>query len=319
MMDRPNIGPRLVVWHGDHVRSRAIGLGVLLAVIIAVGCTGCSFPSVLGADKSAVESLALRRLQPGQSGGVETAAPCPAGYQNIELSPENPVEEWLAPSLRACVRATSIPDVFSVFVINAGPAVWVVDRVPQIRPDEPQRGSIKQILFREATYNSYEGIALEPADTLSFYAPGEFVLSMHLNPGLQAAWEVVSRTTDAVEERMGSSINGSLSPEHRAIIQCAQSAYEIGAQLSSNPPDGSGNLLEQVLSGASATASCRSALEDLKTEAERTNHSLPLSSEDFEVIKIGKPAVATEGESVLEEAVDVLGTASKAALKIIEK
>lgn len=285
-----------------------------IAVVLALVCASCGSDSggshttsELGSDSGGSHTTSAP--PPAVFPPVATAGNCTSSpqYAEIPLSPETVYEQWLAPTLRVCYRelpsASDGSRRFSLEVINAGPAVWVVDGFPPWGSDALNSGPEEVVLFRHASNGGSQGLAVEPGRRASATVDGNYSPRLHLDAAMQAKWETISRSVKAIEKRTKSSILNLQSPEVRAAITCGQSAYATGQKLTSiNSDTTGGELLQQVFDGVASAQSCQQAIDEAEKAAKKASLPVPLAIEDFKVTAIDGGVVAERAESSLVSA-----------------
>ena len=248
---------------------------VIVASAVVVLCGGC------GSGKSSSASDPTAAFP-----GVHTADQCSAGYTNVPLTPETNYEQWLAPSLRLCFEqlATSTygtPQV-TLEVINAGPAVWVLDGVESWNAQARTTGPNDVVVFRNAP-QGISGLAVEPGQKGYPTVPDTFSPHLHLDTALQAEWEAISRSVHAIERRAKQALLNRFSPSWKAATICGLAGYSAAKDFDSAqtiPPD---QLLPTVFSHVRAAQECQQEIEKAQQAAEREYQPIPLKISDFEV------------------------------------
>jgi hypothetical protein len=269
-------------------------------MLTVVSCGGSN-----GGQKSSSRAISVKIPT------VNVAAACTPGYNEIALSPENPTEAWLAPSLRVCAQPTRAG--YSLQVINAGPAVWVVDGLQWLKGSLDD-GPWEVKLFRQGLAGKSD-LAVEPDRSATANVTYAFVrnLHLHLDLTLQSAWEIASRTVGAMKSKMKTFILTKFSPEVRAGIRCVEAGYDAADQLtalsnSSDPAD----ILDRAYKATTGVKQCKSAIDEARNAAEK-NGRPALTVEDFRVSAIrDETAVARSGESMLTALRNGLKTLFKA-------
>jgi hypothetical protein len=263
-------------------RRRRIGAASIAALVVGAG--------VVGSSGTAAAAVPVR----AGLADIPTAAPCDAGYTDLALTPEDDAEAWLASSLRACARTNGTGVDYEV--INAGPAIWVIDGA-QWRPDSID-GRVDAVgLFRFLTRGTYQGMALEPGEKATVSAGPDHVVRMELNLALQSQWEVINRGVDAANEKAKSAIKAK-SPTGYAIMQCGLAAVAAGNTISSSNLDDSAGVLDATFGVAKAAEPCRRSLLELPTRERRPAAALP-AVEDFSAAAIRNAPKAEQEGGVL--------------------
>jgi hypothetical protein len=280
----------------------------LLAIVTAVACTACGGGS--NANPTADGTPTTSSPAPAFP-DVPTADGCAVGYAQLDLIPETVYEQWLASSLRVCVErvapAADGSSQFSLEVNNAGPGVWVLDGIPGWNADARDSGPMQVVLFRHASAGTYLGLAVEPGQSAFATVGNSFSPRLHLDIALQAEWEVMFRSLQAIQDRTKVAIGNQLSPgAAKAVFACGQAAYASAQSLMPINGATSGSaLLEKVFAGSIAATNCRQAIQDAADAAKATDTVTPLALSDFKVAAFDGAGDAEAEESVLVSAVKV--------------
>jgi hypothetical protein len=218
------------------------------------------------------------------------------------MTPETALEATLADSLRVCYAPSALnPGRYSMHVFNGGPAVWVVDDFPSWDATALASGPPAVLLFRNAI-PSPDGLAIEPGQDAIAEVSGLYSPHIHLDPALQAQWEVASQTVAQGTRKLKTAFLNRRSPEFRAGVACAEAAYDVGQRLAPATGDGP-NALETVFSGTTGTLQCRDAIEESRRAAAELERRPPqLAIEELKVEAIADRPVPVR-ENVLRAAI----------------
>jgi hypothetical protein len=118
-------------------------------------------------------------------------------------------------------------------MINAGPAIWLIDNFHGWNDNSLEVNDRAVTLFRYATKGRYAGLALEPGRQALHDMPSYLELHLELDAALQAEWETISRLTAAAEVRLRAAVINRSTPAGRAVIKCGLAGYGVGQDLGS--------------------------------------------------------------------------------------
>ncbi len=248
------------------------------------------------------------------------AAECQTTFTDVPLQPQSPVETWLAPTIRACARRQSDPATgaaqFRLQIINAGPAVWVVDRIPGWNQQAMNSGSFAVTFFRAATAGRYQGLAVEPEQHAFANVPLTFTLHLAPNVALQAEWETISRLTAAAQARLKTAVLSLLSPTGTAVLACGRAAYGVGTTLGNFQSTTTGSdVLDSLYTNVGAAVGCSTAIDKARAAARAANEEPAVAAADLAVHDAGVAEhvelsgftlIAAKVENALGLAVDLL-------------
>jgi hypothetical protein len=145
--------------------------------------------------------------------------------------------------------------------------------------------SLTTQLFRQSVRTRYDNpyLTIEPDVTARLSGPGE--LAFYVNDELQALWqssELLAELVRAAKDEYGDEVTGRAkefvsgnSKYRKAALDCGESAFDIGGQISEAKQDPSDVVLEDVFGVYGQSTACLTSLEEANRAAKEES-KIPL-------------------------------------------
>jgi hypothetical protein len=185
----------------------------------------------------------------------------------------DPTVEWLAQTVRICAKEIGSGRLSStqLTVVNAGPAVWVLDgHAQQDRGIDLTSAAAVQV-FRVVDARASRALAVAPGDSVQVHAaPATF--RIRLDFGAWVRWEIASRLVDVTAEKAKARLE-QRHPRLNALVTCGVTGWGLGQALAGEAPEDLAAAIDAVVEQASSAGECVTAM-DGAAKAERAA-SLP--------------------------------------------